>query len=109
MDAQLKAKWVEALRSNRYRQAEGNLREERSIKRYSYCCLGVLCHVMGSKWVNGVAVLGETIMEAHGEAYLSFDALKLSGLDDASQRVLANMNDSGALFTDIAEHIEAHL
>lgn len=109
MDAQLKAKWVEALRSDRYRQADGSLREERSIKRYSYCCLGVLCHAMGAKWINGVPVLGETVLEADGEAYLSFDALKLTGLDDASQRVLATMNDGGARFPEIADHIEANL
>jgi hypothetical protein len=109
MDAQLKAKWVEALRSGKYRQTTGNLREERTTRRYGYCCLGVLCHVAGSKWRHGVPVLGETIMEAQGEAYLSYDALKLTGLDDTQQRVLADKNDEGSSFAEIADYIESSL
>ncbi|WP_136623946.1 hypothetical protein [Bradyrhizobium centrolobii] len=106
MDANLKARWVKALRSKRYRQASGNLREKQSNKRYSYCCLGVLCHTMGVKWKTGVPVLNDTIMEAQGEAYLSYDALKMVGLDDDTQRQLATMNDEGYTFRDIADHIE---
>lgn len=40
MDAQLKAKWVEALRSGKYRQGRSTLKHSGS-----FCCLGVLCDV----------------------------------------------------------------
>lgn len=41
MDAQLKAKWIEALRSGKYEQARGRLHTRDG----GYCCLGVLCRV----------------------------------------------------------------
>lgn len=42
MDAELKAKWVTALRSGEYRQGRYNLRTASD----TYCCLGVLCDVI---------------------------------------------------------------
>lgn len=44
MDAQLKAKWVEALRSGEYQQGEGRLYNQYTN---THCCLGVLCVVAG--------------------------------------------------------------
>lgn len=110
MDAKLKADWLAGLRSGKYRQATGNLREEHTTNRYGYCCLGVLCHVAGSKWSGGVPVLGATIMEATDEAYLSYDALKVVGLGDTEQKLLATMNDDqGSNFSEIADWIEANI
>lgn len=45
MKASIKKKWVAALRSGEYEQGKFKLRREetRTIKTYSYCCLGVLC------------------------------------------------------------------
>lgn len=40
MKEDIKAKWVEALRSGNYKQTEGNLHDTRG-----YCCLGVLCDI----------------------------------------------------------------
>ena len=42
MDAHLKAKWVEALRSGEYKQARLMLEDDGR-----FCCLGVLCKVAG--------------------------------------------------------------
>lgn len=42
LDAALKAKWIEALRSGDYEQARGTLYDGEG-----YCCLGVLCKVAG--------------------------------------------------------------
>lgn len=109
MDAQLKAKWVEALRSKKYRQADGTLREEQSARRYGYCCLGVLCHAMGSKWIDGTPVLDGVVMEDEDESYLSRVALEMTGLDEQTQKTLANMNDNGSRFPEIADYIEANL
>lgn len=42
MNAELKAKWLEALRSGKYQQTDRALRDNNG-----YCCLGVLCEVAG--------------------------------------------------------------
>jgi hypothetical protein len=109
MDAQLRAKWVEALRSKKYRQVQGNLREETSKHRYGYCCLGVLCHTMGSRWKDGTPMLDGKRMEHEQEAYLSYEALLMADLGDVSQRRLAEMNDAGNSFAEIADYIETNL
>lgn len=44
MNAELKAKWVEALRSGEYRQGEGRLYDNATN---TFCCLGVLCKITG--------------------------------------------------------------
>jgi hypothetical protein len=51
MDAKLKADWVKALRSGKYKQADATLHDK---KHDSYCCLGVLCKVMGAEFGPGV-------------------------------------------------------
>lgn len=43
MDQELKAKWVAALRSGKYKQAKGTLNDCGG----GYCCLGVLLDVSG--------------------------------------------------------------
>lgn len=55
MDANLKAKWIAALRSGEYKQGGGALRSDDN----SYCCLGVLCDIIdpnawhGDAWEKG--------------------------------------------------------
>lgn len=42
MNAEIKKRWLEALRSGEYKQGRGHLRQyERG--EHTYCCLGVLC------------------------------------------------------------------
>lgn len=53
MDAQLKQKWVEALRSGKYEQGRGQLFDDGK-----YCCLGVFCQVAGLEIENGNRVAG---------------------------------------------------
>jgi hypothetical protein len=109
MDEQLKAKWVEALRSGKYRQADGRLRVKESSKSYSYCCLGVLCRTMGAKWQDGYPMIGKTRYEDEDEYLLSTAALEITGLTYAKQGELAAMNDEGTPFRDIADYIETNL
>ena len=55
MDSSLKQKWVRALRSGKYEQATGALRNEDG-----FCCLGVLCDVYDpDKWVEPIPPLDE--------------------------------------------------
>jgi hypothetical protein len=43
MNPEWKAKWVEALRSDKYRQVQGRLRD---VNGNGFCCLGVLCDIV---------------------------------------------------------------
>jgi hypothetical protein len=96
MDAELKKKWVEALRSGEYKQYEGALKEG-----FSFCCLGVLAAVK-----NG----GTTEEHIYGNDKLD------SGYDIIARECghvikdkLTGMNDGGQSFPAIADWIEANL
>lgn len=47
MDPKVKAKWIKALRSGKYKQGEGQLRNTRDVGGVdpTFCCLGVLCEI----------------------------------------------------------------
>lgn len=93
MNKKLKVKWVKALRSGKYRQAEGELRS----KNGAYCCLGVLRSVMhpGSSKVE--------------DNYLCLEHQKEAGLTLSLQQRLGDMNDRGKSFSHIADWIQKHL
>lgn len=61
MDKKLKAKWIKALKSGKYRQGTGRLYTKETR---SYCCLGVLGKVAGkrlnnSKWGNVLSLVND--------------------------------------------------
>ena len=92
MDAELKAKWVAALRSGKYEQGPLFLRNGES-----YCCLGVLCDVLDP---NGWP-------EDHCLALTTLDATGLSGMEVSN---LVHLNDTlGYPFNTIADWVEANL
>lgn len=112
MDAALKAKWVEALRSERFKQAYSSLVDMDERGSRSFCCLGVLCEVAGASWdeieyergrLNGAQVRSKK------GSFLSDEVLEIVGLDDDTQRKLASLNDGGSRFPEIADYIEANL
>lgn len=101
---ELRKKWVEALRSNKYRQGMGYLRTQDS-----YCCLGVLCDVYGVVWEFDRE---QCSWEAHGKKsvcpFLVQQAVGMctpEGLFDGG--TLARMNDRGDSFEEIADVIES--
>lgn len=108
MDAQLKTKWIEALRGGGYLQVEGMLRDSKGGE-FGYCCLGVLCVVAGADWTDGLPFLDGTIWQRDDEELLSGEALRIAGLRGDTQGTLAEMNDSGKPFTEIADYIEQNL
>lgn len=64
MDAAIKAKWLEALRSGDYRQGTGHLR---SVSNDTYCCLGVLCDIADPEgWESTIPESGTTGNLHHG-------------------------------------------
>lgn len=100
MDLKLRTKWVEELRGTRYTQAQLLLREGQG-----HCCLGVLCDIVDPgawKMREGVWYwyLGD-------EPYESTTPARLLKVHYA--RTLANMNDRGDSFTEIAEWIETNI
>lgn len=109
MDANLKAKWIEALRSGQYPQMASALRGEMNDQP-AFCCLGVLCDVMGASWQDGVPRLGGSRLDDHDEEILGRWTLETVGFDEKQQTVLFKMNDEeGKTFSEIADYIEANI
>jgi hypothetical protein len=104
MDAQLKAKWVEALRSGEYEQARGHLNDH---KHNTFCCLGVLADIQdGIEWRNlGCPYIDEDCVANHGLLLPPASG----GLISELQQILAEKNDEGCSFAQIADYIEENL
>ena len=121
MNPEVKAKWLDALRGGTYQQGVGKLRDYDE-----YCCLGVLCDIAveegavpGARWTSE----GEmAFIDAHGEADFSDDlpprpVVDWAGLGDGNPSVwvddlsqtLAELNDTGSSFEEIADLIEEQL
>ena len=63
MNPEWKAKWLTALRSGEYKQCQGRLRHTDFNGEHSYCCLGVLGHLMNPKgWRKELA----RVAKSHG-------------------------------------------
>lgn len=95
-------RWIKALESGRYRQTRGQLREV-NWKTASYCCLGVLCNLekeKGQKWDGSEFLAGVPL-----DGYVNYppdSILKKLNVSDDLSNTLADMNDSGKTFKDIA-------
>lgn len=92
MNQEIKAKWVEALRSGRYKQGRGVLRQGNE-----FCCLGVLADIM-----DGTVPLGQ--------AFINPALCHRADLDPNDQDQLVALNDSEREpFDVIADYIERTL
>jgi hypothetical protein len=106
MDAELKAKWVEALRSGKYKQTVRCLRDPAGEVGGGFCCLGVLAEVKGVEWEECTPyVAGKMVCHKEG-GWLSEE---FSGLHFSEQKSLSRMNDSDVPFDKIADYIEQNL
>lgn len=95
MDAELKSKWIAALRGGGYKQAQFKLRNNHG----AYCCLGVLC-----------VVAGLPISNDGGGVDPDNDYIPIETIISTERKAeLAHMNDSGKSFLEIADYIEANL
>lgn len=101
MKPEWKAKWVEALRSGRYEQVDGNLRAGQS-----YCVIGVLCDVVDPDgWEFGGGKYRH-----HGHyTRLSDEVAEISGLSLEDAYMPSKLNDTGMDFEGIAYWIEWNL
>lgn len=101
-----KDKWLLALRSGIYVQGKGTLH---NAKGNTYCCLGVLCHVL-----DGNVDLDHTLptyewLDEHGIQFFGFGNIRKMrdpAVELSKTMTLSAMNDSGISFQDIAEYLE---
>jgi len=103
MNAKIKTRWIEALRSGRYEQTVGLLRG-----RYGFCALGVLCDIApGSHyWEKGYGGDWNFMSAASGSRMF----LAGLGLTLNEQETIGKMNDNDrASFHAIADYIEVML
>lgn len=100
MKPRIKAKWVSALRSGKYKQTTGIMYDQGA-----HCCLGVLCEVAGAKRRGGRFIHKRT-----NGIYLLPEALrKQVALDGQQESHLTRLNDHGKTFDQIADYIEKNL
>jgi hypothetical protein len=117
MTPELKAKWLAALRSDKYQQGEGALSQDGN-----FCCLGVLCDIAGYKWKKEVNTNYLTC--SAGKFYIEKEVeLKKLGLSLEIQEVCYSLNDGTVIkdtnpfkfelrrhsFKEIADWLEENL
>lgn len=104
MKAEIRQRWVEALRSEKYAQGRNLLRSSDN----KFCCLGVLCDLVAPDgWLleeNGLRY-DHSGNVGHLPGPIGYDT-DISG-DQCF--TLMGMNDNGQSFAQIADWIEAHL
>lgn len=101
MDTQKKAGWLKALRFGGYKQTKGKLKSRQG----AFCCLGLLCEIQNREW----RWRGEGYGMYQGSLSISPDEVVDSGVTMREARILADMNDGGSNFYEIADYIEAKL
>lgn len=123
MNQEIKEKWVAALRSGEYKQAAGALKVN-TKEGPAYCCLGVLCDLYAKEfdeeWTTDTSsVTGkEYILFLDYETTLPSNVMLWAGLLHSNPSIdlaeafggrsnLAQYNDAGYSFEEIAEVIEA--
>jgi hypothetical protein len=96
----IRDKWVKALRSGKFKQGDGQLMQDHGPDDQRYCCLGVLCKITGNA-NNRDMCQGFPKDDGKTEDFC--------GLTAVLQSRLAEMNDEGKTFDEIANYIETHV
>jgi hypothetical protein len=114
MNESVKAKWLEALRSGKYKQFRSKLKDGNK-----FCCLGVLCDIhsqeTGKKWKtqkDGTAVYIDSgnVLPVEVAEWAGVSSQNPSVKFGWMSRSLAELNDFTRLsFRDIADLIEKSL
>lgn len=124
MKKEVAKKWVKSLRSGKYKQGEGCLKQTNLKKNKTYhCCLGVLCELYNEQMTKGkkkklndvvdkyglhtlnkeVEILPDTVRDW---ADLKFNTGGFIDPKNDHYDSLAAMNDLGCSFKEIANTIE---
>jgi hypothetical protein len=130
MNTEIKQKWIDALRSGDYQQGTGRLRSNDG-----FCCLGVLCDLYAQEhfnqgWVfkeeneenplpqdywyfDGESELLPSSVRQWAGLYSSSPVIKVEVEDEPEDEdwdkmiAIAELNDNGSTFNQIADLIEA--
>ena len=119
MNIDIKAQWLTALRSGDYRQGTGVLRTADD----QYCCLGVLCDLAEKAGVVAVHLpIGnhayfygddeggtDTVLPQVVEDWAGLDGENPWVKHDGKSDAIAELNDKGATFSQLADLIEEQL
>ena len=123
MKPEIKAAWIAALRSGEYKQTRGKLHRSFRMTGDSlveeYCCLGVLCSVLGYEEEEAAYYNGPNeapyrrFRISDGQTAIGFlpdEVAEEIGLTKAQMQFLANKNDHyGYTFEQIADLVEGLL
>ncbi len=118
MKKSIKKLWVTALRSGEYEQTDGQLRLTEETGTTSFCCLGVLCNLHAQAHPKIAAMNEDSEMYMGEEQTLPAEVMKWAGLNEVlgdtviiggRANKLAEHNDGGSSFAEIANAIEAQL
>ena len=100
MDAQLKRRWIEALRSGEYEQGTDSLQEDNR-----YCCLGVLCSIQGADFQVFPELETTKLSNVDEDNEYDYSA----GLNSAQCNALADMNDGRGCDPRSFDHIAGYI
>jgi len=130
MRKEVMVKWVKALRSGKFKQGQGTLKQFNKQGQTQHCCLGVLCELYNETMKkNKKKTLPETVCDNDRDfsyGYCRFggkkedlpkDVMKWAGIGNSmgefttddpvyDQYNLADLNDTGRKFKTIANIIE---
>jgi len=99
-------KWVKALRSGKFKQGQGTLKQFNSRGVAQHCCLGVLCELYNdSMRKSKKKTLPEKVYD--NDCDFSHGYSRFGGEYDHEES-LADLNDSGRKFKTIAGIIEKY-
>jgi hypothetical protein len=114
MNKNFKSKLIKALRSGKYKQADGQLRTSDN----KFCCLGVACDIQNpDKWhkIVPTSKLADKLNVENGYVHGKQDILLSNwmrnriGISEKEQDILIKMNDDSFTFKQIADYIEKNL
>jgi hypothetical protein len=121
MNPEIKAKWVAALRSGEYQQGKAHLQTGDG----KFCCLGVLCDLYRKETGHGywTTYYNDKAFNLPGESTSPYyppleinkwveretNWVKVSITINGLSRPIAEHNDGGATFTQIADALEEQM
>ena len=117
MKTEIADKWIAALLSGEYKQAKGKLYDGEG-----YCCLGVLCKVLGGEFIKEDSYINHNVKDiwrCEGESEILTLSMKekagMSSLSgeysigvECNDAQLTRDNDDGKTFKEIAAIIDEH-
>ena len=109
INSEIKNEWIKRLRSGNFKQGVGVLKNSIDNK---YCCLGVLCEIHPEvKFMKKENSILYYYKNKNISEYVTLpkDFREKIGMDELTVRHVAELNDAGYSFNEIADWIEKNL